>query len=109
MAPPIVKFLERCLTPSLVKMNIDGVARFAFLGKHSTGLIPAYVLFEARCERFNLSGQVGLLHQYEGAAALDFGNEFVLKQSYGALCEIDDGDLFSTPGAIVCKLRTRIT
>jgi hypothetical protein len=82
-------------------MNVDGSARFAFLGKRSNALIPAFVLFETRCERFNLSSEVGFLHQYEGAATLDFGKEFALKPSYKAACEIDNGDLFRTPGAIV--------
>lgn len=101
MAVPTVKFLEQCLPPSLVRISIDGVVRFAFLGKHSNALIPAFTLFETRCERFNLSGPVGLLPQYEGAAALDFGKEYTLKPSYAGACEIDKGDLFRTPGAVV--------
>jgi hypothetical protein len=35
MTTPSVKFLEQCTLPSLVRMNIDRVARCALLGKHS--------------------------------------------------------------------------
>ena len=37
----------------------------------------------------------------ESVAALDFGNDFVVQPSYTAACEIDQGGLFRTPGAIV--------
>ena len=101
MAAPIVTFLERCMAPRLIRMSIEGVARFVLLGRQANAFIPAYVLFEDRCELFNLSGEVGLLSQYDGAAVLDFGSDFTIRPSYSAFCEIDKGDLFRTAGAIV--------
>jgi hypothetical protein len=97
----VVKLLEECSPPSLVRMNIDGVARFAILGKHSNAFIPALAVIESQCELFNLSGEFGFSHQYDGVAALDFGSDFILKPSYAAACEIDKGELFQTPGAVV--------
>jgi hypothetical protein len=83
-------------------MNIEGVAQFAFLGKHTNAFAPAFVLAKNGCQAINMSSDMGfLLHPYEGAAALDFGNEFRLKLSYTANCEFGKGDLFRTPGAIV--------
>ena len=59
MAVPVVKFLEHCEPPTLVKINVENVARFAFLAKRGNAMIPAYVLLEDRCEVFNLAGSVG--------------------------------------------------
>lgn len=99
---PIVKLLENCAPPCLVKMNVEGVARFAFLGKRGNAFFPAFVLAETGWEALNLSSDMGFfMHPYDVASALDFGNDFHLKPSYAGNCEIDKGDLFRTPGAIV--------
>ena len=101
MAAPGVKHLEQCSPENLVKMNIERKARFALLGKPGNAFIPAYVLFENRCELVNLAdGFGGFTGEYDGAFAVDFGSDFILKPSYSD-CEIGRGDLFNTPGAII--------
>ena len=101
MAGPIVKHVDQCSPENLVKMNIERRPRFALLGMRSNAFIPVYALFESRCEIINLSdGFGGFASEYDGAFALDFGPNFIVKPSY-ADCEIGNGDLFMTPGAIV--------
>jgi hypothetical protein len=83
-------------------MQIAGASCFAFLGLHKTAFFPAFALMPTgRWEVQNLSASHGLMPEYEGVSALDFGGQFEIKINYSGECNLDKGSLFRSPGAII--------
>jgi hypothetical protein len=100
-AKPVVCELVSCARPALVKVRVDKAPELAILGivKSAPEIWLAFVL--GRFEMRNWSGAGGLQMNLENEGALNFGKEFSIVPDYAGRVQIDSGDLFKTPGALI--------